>query len=183
MMRKRIAIPIPLLLLATACAPTPSWYGVPPQHKPIVDNAPAAAPIPNFGEFVTADEASAERYFIKDVKGLESTWRWTLVEPEFRFLLSPVKRTRRFQLKFGINDRTFKDTGPVTLEIYVNGNPVGKPTFKEFGDHTWETDVDPWKLLPGAENRVLVKVVNPWQTADPGVKLGVVFQSAGFLSK
>ncbi|MDZ4802212.1 MAG: hypothetical protein SGI92_28980 [Bryobacteraceae bacterium] len=180
-MRKYLAIP--LALCCAGCAPTPSWYGVPAQHKPFVDKVPQVVSIPEFGEFVRSEETDAERYFIKDVKGLEGTWRWTFAEPEFRFFIRPTGKSRKFHLELGINDRTFKDTGPVNLVITVNGKVLGRPTFTKFGDQTWEADVAPDMLLPDSENRVLIKVLNPWQAADPGVRLGFLLHAVGFLSQ
>jgi hypothetical protein len=171
------------MLLSTACTPTPSWYGVPAQHKPILDNVPQAAAIPAFGEYVYADEVSAERYFVKDVRGLEGSGRWTGPEPEFRFFLKQTNKARRFHIELGINDRTFQQTGPVTLAVSVNGNPIGGPTFSTFGDHSWDKLVPPAYLLAGVENRVAVQVLNPWQSSDPQVRLGFVLRSVGFLPK
>lgn len=182
-MRRAPAVICSLALVCTGCTPTPSWYGVPAQHKPIVADAPKPAPVTEFGEYVRADENDAERYFVKDVRGLEGTWRWTATEPEFRFSLKQTNKPRRFHLELGINDRTFKQTGPVTLAVFVNGNEIGRPTFAAFGDHSWDKLVEPSYLLSGVENRVKIQVLNPWQSSDPEVRLGFVLRSVGFLPK
>lgn len=174
-----------LLLSLAACVPTPDYYSIPPQHKPetiggLSSTAEPRAPAP-VGEMFDAADSDADKYIVKDIKGAEGGWRWTNAEPELRFQMPAGELKRKFRLELGINDRTFHDTGPVTIVILVNGNELDRITLRNFGDHTYEKAVPTTFLLPGAENRVLMRVLNPWQAPDPGVKLGFVLRSAGFL--
>jgi hypothetical protein len=179
----RLAPFLPLLLFVHGCAPTPSWYGVPAQHKPPSDTAVSVEAVPEIGEYVCAGENGAEQYIVKDIKGLEGGWRWTHAEPELRYRLKPENVARVFHLELGINDRTFKETGPLKLVFEVNGHEFARETFPTFGDHIWEKRVDSSLLAPGAENRVKIRVLNPWQAPDPGVKLGFILRCAGFLKQ
>jgi hypothetical protein len=172
----RVAL-LPLALLAS-CVPTPPYYSVPPQHR----SGPAEEVV-GFGEFILSANPAAEAYYIKDVKGLEgSAWRWTLVEPEFRFFLKTTK-DRVFKLDLGINDTTFRDTGPVRLQIVINGELLDEPVFSKPGDYQYEQPVPERMLKASAENRVLVKVLNPWAAPDPGVRLGFLLHGVGFVAK
>jgi hypothetical protein len=182
-MNRPVCCIAPVLMVMAACTPTPSWYGVPEQHTLVGGTAeavPAPAPSPQLGEYMCASDDGAEQYIVKDIRGLEAVWRWTNAEPELRFQLKPGRTARLFHLELGINDRTFRDTGPVKIVFEVNGHEVARHTFETFGDHTWEHRVGAELLAPGAENRVRIRVLNPWQAPDPGVKLGFVLRCAGF---
>ncbi|MBC8164447.1 MAG: hypothetical protein H7Y20_01100 [Bryobacteraceae bacterium] len=162
-----------------SCVPTPQSYTIPDQHKPVADGP---KPVYEFGEFVRANDSTAERYFVKGIRGLESSaYRWTLAEPEFRFTLKSAK-DRRFRIEFGISDRTLEDTGPLNIVFLVNGHELDRVKYTTFGDKVFEKRVPEEWLNATGENRVLVRVLNPWQAPDPGVKLGVLLLSAGFVS-
>ena len=168
---------IPLLGLA-ACTPTPPYYSVPPQHKPA-----GTEEVVSFGEFVQSAHPSAESHYIKDVRALEgSAWRWTLADPEFRFLVKS-DRNRTFRLDMAISDLTFRTTGPLRMIIRINGELFDEPVFEKPGDHRYEKPVPPRMLRVNAENRVLIQVLNPWDAPDPGVRLGFLLHGAGFVSK
>lgn len=170
-----------ITVLLSSCAPTPGYYGIPTQHKPIEASGPQPSASVAFGEFFKADDINSDEYLIKDVKPLEgAVWRWTLAEPEFRFFLKSAQ-ARRFHMEFGINDRTFVETGPLKMEILINGKPFDALTFPSSGSKTYDKPVPASFLLPDAENHVIVRILNPWQAPDPGVKLGIVLRLAGFL--
>jgi hypothetical protein len=141
-----------------------------------------AAPLA-IGEYVKADAPNAESYIVKDIRGLEAgAWRWAGKDPELRFMLAPAAPLpKRFRIELGINDKTFADTGPVKLILEVNGKEIGRATLDRFGDHVVEKAVPANLLHSGAENRAVIHVLNPWQAPDPGVRLGFVLKSAGFV--
>ncbi len=169
-----------LAVLTCGCAPTPSWYGVPAQHKPVGDPAaviPSLAPV---GEYMCAADPNADLYIVRDVKGLENNWRWTHANPELRFRLKPGAAARTLHVELGVNDRTFAETGPLKLIVEVNGRELTRTTLAQFGDHTIDQPVESTMLVPGAENLLRIRVLNPWQAPDPGVQLGFVLKCAGF---
>jgi hypothetical protein len=160
-----------------ACVPTPETYSIPPQHKPVA----GTEPIFSFGDYVRSTQADAESYYLKDIMGLEGgNFRWTHAEPELRFFLKSV-RNRRFHMQIGINDVTFRDTGPVNIVILVNGQELDRVTYDRFGDKTYDKTVPARLLKINAENRVVIRVLNPWNSSDPKIKLGFVLMEAGFL--
>jgi hypothetical protein len=164
------------LLGLHACVRAPESYPVPPQHQPV--GGPEE--ILTLGETFTSVQPDAEQYFIKDIRALENgAWRWTLVEPEMRFhLLSVTNRCLRMDI--GVHEVTLRQTGPLKLEIYVNGQLLDSPVYDTPGDRRYEKPVPASMLKERAENRVLVKVLNPWQAQDPGVQLGFLLFGAGF---
>ena len=175
-MKRTGAIAVAALILA-ACVPTPDSYAVPPQHKPVG----GPEPIVSFGEYVSSSQRDADSYFLKDIMSSEGAhFRWTHAEPELRFFLNST-RNRRFHMKLGVNDVTFRDTGPLNLVILINGQELDRVTYDSFGDKTYEKPVPPSMLTAKAENRVLIRVLNPWNSSDPNVKLGFLLVEAGFL--
>jgi hypothetical protein len=173
-----------ITIALSSCVPTPDYYSIPPQHNPAaIGAAPGPASDLNVsGEMFEAAASDAGKHIVKDVRGLEGAWRWTLAAPELRFELPAGELHRKFRMDLGINDRTFRDTGPVKVVIYINGREFDHVTFDHFGDQTWEKPVPVDYLKPGAENRVEMRILNPWQAAD-GLKLGFVLRSAGFISQ
>lgn len=167
--------PFICLICLTGCVNTPDSYEIPEQHPTIYQ--PRAV-----GDSVRAEDPRAEAYFLKDVKGLEGPdWRWTGAEPEFRFDSSDPGE-KRFQIEFTVHERTFKDTGPVSIEFYVNGNLLSRETYAADGRKVFQKTV-PREWLRPSENRVVMKILNPWEAPDPGVLLGVLFHSAGLVNQ
>lgn len=164
-------------LVLCGCVPTPPWYSVPPQHAPA-----GTEEIVSIGEFVLATDPGADSHYLRDVRALEGKWRWTLAEPEFRFLLKSV-RNRVFRMDLAINDVTFRDTGPVRMMIRINGQLLDQPVFDNPGDYQYEKAVPPGTLKENAENHVSVRVLNPWKASEPGVQLGFLLLGIGFLSR
>lgn len=163
-----------LWLLSVACAPTPDYYKVPPQHR----SAEIAA-IAGYKEFVRVDELDADAHFVKDVQGLEGGFRWTHAEPVFRFSVHSVEK-RRLRLEFSVHDVTFRETGPVAVVVSVNGNELARVRYGEPGRKTFEKAVPSGWLKTGSENVVSMRVLNPYQAGD-GVQLGVILYAAGFV--
>lgn len=180
----RTTVLVAMTVALTSCVPTPDYYSIPPQQNPAaIGAAPGAVPdLTVSGEMFHAAASDAEKHIVKDIRGLEGAWRWTLAAPELRFDLPPGELHRKFRMEIGINDRTFRDTGPVMVVISINGREFDHVTFDHFGDHTWEKPVPVDYLKPGAENRVEMRIINPWHASD-GVKLGFVVRSAGFVSQ
>jgi hypothetical protein len=163
------------LAVLVGCTPEPGSYPIPPQHQ-----APSGRDAGNYTEFVAAADPWADKYIIKDITGLEGTWRWTGPRPEIRLVLGNAGG-RSLQFDFTIADATFKDTGPLTISFLVNGKVLQTITFDKPGEKTFIRRVpDAW-LVPGGENRVGLEVKNPWRAPDDGVLLGVLFRGAGFI--
>jgi hypothetical protein len=165
---------IGLSLLLAACVPTPDSYPVPPQHDP-VGGAERLAD----GSYVQATDPDAESYFIKDVRPLEGTFRWTLVEPQFRFFLKYTKDLK-FKLEFGVHPVTLQDVGPLRMTIWINDHPFAEIRETVPGQKTFEKPVPAIWLSPNADAMVRIRIHNPWPTRDKAY-LGFVLIAAGFV--
>ena len=171
----RAAVAAVVALSLTGCVPTPETYPLPPQHKPVTVD-----PTAGLSSFINASDANADLHIIKDVRGLESAaFRWTFAEPEFRFVVSSADN-KKLRLDFGVNDVTFRDTGPLRLTYLINGHELATETYDSFGDRTFIKPVPAAWLRTREENRVVIRVGNPWQ-APNGEKLGFLVHAIGFV--
>jgi hypothetical protein len=117
---------------------------------------------------------------IKDVVVDEQgPWRWTGREPELRFVLSSVTN-RTLIVEFVINDRTFRDTGPVTISFYVNEHLAGQERYTSDGDKVFEKAIPPSWLKGRPETRVRIYVHDAWPSPG-GPELGILLKRIGFV--
>jgi hypothetical protein len=159
-------------LVSVACVRTPDSYPLPQQHNPFRSGG-----VPS-SEFITMDHPDLRKAVVKDVVVDEQgPWRWTGQDPELRFFLSST-RDRTLIVEFVINDRTFRDTGPVTVSFYVNDHLAGEETFKSDGDKSFEKAIASEWLEGKPETRVRLHVHNVWPI--PGANLGILLKRIGF---
>ena len=111
--------------LLTSCVQAPDSYPVPEQHLPFrSNNTEFMAPeIPSHRNFSYATschpmaDAGAGR-------------------PRSRNYGSVLQsnQNRKLLFEFVINERTFRDTGPVTISFFVNKRLIGRETYESPGD-------------------------------------------------
>jgi hypothetical protein len=160
------------LVVSGACVRTPDSYPLPQQHNPFLAGGVPAS------EFLTMDHPDLRKAVVKDVLVDEQgPWRWTGPDPELRFSLSSL-RDRTLVVEFVINDRTFRDTGPVTVSFYVNDHLAGQERYTSDGDKSFEKAIPTEWLQGRQETRVHLHVHNVWPTA--GGSLGVLLKRMGF---
>jgi hypothetical protein len=149
----------------------------PPEH---IHSRPGESATGFLDAFFKVQDVDAVMFLVRDVQGLEGAdMRWTYAEPEFRFFLRSAGKLK-YVSTFTVHSATFKDTGPLNIVFLVNGRELARQRYDAPGPQRFEKPVpDDW-LKRGAENRVIMKIVNPWKAPD-GVLLGVVLHSAGFV--
>src|SRR3954449_10839305 len=107
--RCSLAVLSATVCLIAACAKAPDSYPIPAQHLPYDPDSLSQ------GDFVGAADVYAAKFFVRDIVPSDTgEWRWTRAEPELRFFLKSTVN-RKLVFEFVINERTFKDTGPVTI--------------------------------------------------------------------
>ncbi len=162
-------------LLLIGCTATPDSYPIPPQQPPVT------APEPyDLRSFFSMGDRRANAFLIDDVRGLEANrWRWTGQSPHFRF---PVFEATGMDamIAFTIADATFRHTGPLRLEVSVNGHLVGRHIYPTSGDQTFRQPVPGEWLRVDAENDLQVHIENPW-TDQSGITFGILVREAGFI--
>jgi hypothetical protein len=138
-----------LLCLAAGCSRAPLWYAPPVQEKPLT----GIEPLRRLGDFMSMRDPNAADYI------LSQNSRRT----EFRFLIGPADH-----LHVAVD---FSIPGPMTVEVFVNGDLAGKYSGTKPGTFRINEPVSRQLLVPDAENRVVV-------TSDSD---GILISRVGFI--
>ena len=170
----RLYILLPLCLLS-GCSNIPDSYAPPIQRKPLTGVEPS--PI---GTFVNLGEPNADAYIVRDITGYaESSWRWTRKRPELRFFLDSTDHLK-FKADFSLADVTFKETGPVTISIFINGHRLDSLKYGSAGRKEFEKPVPAAFLVPKSVNLAALEIDKVWVSKTDGAVLGFILTSAGF---
>jgi hypothetical protein len=168
-------VPCLSFIILTACNSGPESYPPPPQRSL------ASTRASTLGHYITMGDPSAESYFVRDISpGLEAgSWRWTFRRPELRFYLDTADHVK-FQMDFSLPQATMKDTGPVTLSVFINGRLLGKFRYATEGIKHLERKVPPGYLKAKAVNYVAIEPDKVWISKEDGAALGFILSGAGF---
>lgn len=167
----RYCLLIPAILL---CACGPSLVPLPPQ-QPL---AQAEDP-PDYRFLVRMVVPSADKRIVKDIGGNAALFRWTAGEPSIKVKL-PDSGPWVAQIEFAIAEATWKETGPVTVSIAMNGRELGSSRYERFGEQTIKVPVPPDVLPDGGEATLSARIEPVWVAPSDGAKLGVLLKSMGF---
>ena len=175
MSASRLSILFPLFLLS-GCVNIPDSYAPPVQRKPLGGTEPN--PI---GHFVNMGDLNATAYIVKDVAdGAEAgSWRWARKRPELRFFLETIENLR-FTADLSIADTLLKETGPVTISIFINGNLLDTVKYAEAGEKHFEKPVPAKFLRAKSMNFVAMEIDKVWVSKTDGAVLGFILTRAGF---
>jgi hypothetical protein len=163
--------------MQVACISQPDTYAPPTQRRPlnVEDPSPLKA-------FVNMNDTDAKLHFVKDISdSLEGgVWRWARRKPTL-MLTVPNTAGWKFAADITISDLTFKDTGPVTITVVVNGHELTKQRYDKPGPQHIEQPVPPEWLRAKAENLVSIEADKVWIAPEDKVVLGFVLTRAGFV--
>jgi hypothetical protein len=164
-----------LLLLAALAGCGPALVPLPEQQPAVQAEDP-----PDHRFFVRMVVPSADRRIVKEIGGTAALFRWTGAEPAVRVQL-PDPGPWVAQVEFAVTEPTFKETGPVTVEVLVNGRALGRTRYEAFGEKTISLPM-PEDLLPRGGEAVLALRIDPvWVAPSDGARLGVLLKAMGFL--
>jgi len=122
-------------------------------------------------------DADADAYIVQGFRAKsEGAWRWAHDHPVLRFTL-PDAGPLKFSAFFTLPEATFRQTGPITLTISINGRHFDDVRCDHAGDYPFLQPVPDQMLHKPGVN--LVAMV-PDKTATPE-KLGFVLVRAGFV--
>ena len=165
-----------VVVFASGCGRLPETFAHPPPQKAALFAAPAGSP----GYFFSMADADADLYFVQGVAAHgPGTWRWTYEHPVLRFLLPESKRLQ-FTMDFTLPESTFRDTGPVTLSISINGNPLDQVRCENAGQQTYTHTVPAELLRANAINLVAIDARPIWISHSDNERLGFILSRAGF---
>jgi hypothetical protein len=163
------------IALCAACGRLPETFAPPPQRAPFF-TVPADGP----GYFLSMDDPNAGAYLVQGVADRgPGTWRWAFDHPVLRFFVPGALRLQ-FTMEFTIPESTFRDTGPVTLSISMNGRPFDRPRCERAGQQSYTHAVPSELLRANAINLVAIDPHPVWVSRADGGHLGFILSRAGF---
>ncbi len=105
-------------------------------------------------------------------------YRWSGEHPRFKMWLDDAAG-REFLLKFALIRENFRETGPVTVSITVNGRLLAAPVFTAAEEYEYRR-ATPAEWLAGPGPAVVGLDISPVYIAKAdGVKLGVYLECIG----
>jgi hypothetical protein len=165
-----------LMAIAAGCSEYPPTFAPPLQRLPVVDDDSLG-----YRHFHEMNDRRVETYFVQDIYTLEgNSWRWTGPKPTLRYRLREIQNLR-FVMDLTVPEVTFRETGPVTVAVRVNGHLLDTVRYTAAGDYQFVKPVDEAWLTADEETIVEASVEPTWLGADGGTRLGFVLQRAGFL--
>jgi len=161
--------------LVCGCGNLPEPYA-PPAQRPFFEAPPETARILNMAD------ADAERYFVQDIAAelQGNTWRWTGKRPTIRLHLNSSQKLV-YSIDFAIADSTFRQTGPVTLSLFVNNRLLDRLRYTSAGRRLLEKPIPPQWLRQDEDATLAAEIDKVWTPPQPGgAPLGFILVSLGF---
>jgi hypothetical protein len=126
------------------------------------------------------DDALAGDYIVRDISAERGVFRWAFLHPELRFRV-PDSRELKFAAEIAIPQATFKDTGPVTIRILIDGHPLATLRCPRAEKYRTEKPVPPDWVEPGKTVHVTFETEPRWVSPLDGAQLSFLLYSAGFI--
>lgn len=164
-----------LTLLPAACGPRPGSFAPPPQRPAVTHWEPG-----NFASFVTMDDELAVEYIVRDFSPDRGAFRWAFLHPELRFRILDDRKLK-FAAEIAIPEVTFKDTGPVSIKILIDGNPLATLRCPRADKYRVEKAVPPGWLAPGKVVHVTFETEPRWVSPLDRAELSFLLYNAGFI--
>lgn len=174
-MHRPLTLTLVTLLLGAACGCRPGSFA-PPQQR-----LAAAGPEPgSFVSYVIMDDALADDYIVRDIAAERGAFRWAFLHPELRFRVTD-NRALKFAAEIAIPEATFKDTGPVSIGILIEGKPLTTLRCPRADKYRIETPVPADWVAPGKAVHVTFETEPQWVSPLDGAHLSFLLYSAGFI--
>jgi hypothetical protein len=172
---RRFLFPALCLWLCAGCSSLPESFAPPPQRPPL--EVPPGLPV---GYFVYMGDPESDRYIVQGFASMsEGAWRWAYEHPVLRFW-GPDMEPVHFFMDFAIPERTFRETGPVTLTVSLNGQVFDHLRCAQAGQQSYSHEAPAALLLKNAMNLVSIQPDKFWVSREDGTKLGFILVRAGF---
>lgn len=110
----------------------------------------------------------------------EGQWRWAYDRPVLRFWVPDLPRLN-FEMEFALPERTFNETGPVTLTYSLNGHLFDRVRYDQPGQHRYSREAPGELLRRGAMNTVAIEPDKFWVSKEDGTRLSFILVRAGFV--
>ncbi len=172
---RRFALSLVFLPLVS-CVTMPETYAPPIQREPIESARPYRAQ-----RVIAMGDPDAEAFVVKDIAkgGAEGgVWRWTQKRPTVRVVLRSTDN-QKLVADYTIPDVTFAQTGPVTLDFYVNDQKLDSVEVKKAGQQHFEKPVPAEWLKAGADNLVAIEINKMYVSPQDQSTLGFILARLG----
>ena len=159
------------------CVRYPEPYRPPVQRRPL-----EIGPSARLKSFVSMSAPDAAEHLVRDVLPdlKDGTWRWVMQRPTFQFHV-PTTKGLKLRVDLTVPDVTFKDTGPVKINVFVGEHELDTLEFKEFGQRLWEKDVPEEWLTAYDPVIVRLEIDKLWTAKEDGVQRGFIITKLGFV--
>jgi hypothetical protein len=165
-----------LLVVAAALAGCSSgWVPLPRQEPPV--DAPEP---PDHRFFLHMASPGATRYVVQDIHNAPGLFRWTGPTPTVRLAL-PDPGPWLARIEFALPEPTFRQTGPVTVRLQVNGRLLVERRYEKPGEYSLEQQTPPQMLAGGGEAALQAEISPVYRAERDGAQLGCLLKAIGFL--
>ena len=127
------------------------------------------------------DDAVADDYIVRDISSERGEFRWAFLHPELRFLVRDSQKLK-FTAEIAIPQATFKDTGPVTISVLIDGNRLTTLRCPRAEKYRIEEPVPAGWVTPGKAVHVTFEAEPRWVSPLDGAQLSFLLYNAGFIS-
>ncbi len=165
-----------LLLVLLLCGCVRSWEPLPTQHAAPTAKDPEARPC-----FAATAEPRAKGLFRGVLFGSE-TQSWTLDDVEFTCTL-PEGGAWDAVLQFEVASATIDKTGPVTLEMTLEGARLEGLRCTRAGRYEWRAAVPAELAQAGRALTLQTKIGPPFVAEGDSARLGVLLSAGGYLRR
>jgi len=131
---------------------------------------------------MTFGEKQAPEHIVSDVVAGSGTevWRWTNQKPTLKFVVMEANRWT-FQIAFALPEATWKQTGPVTLRVYVSDQLIATAANLPSGRHELRWPVPAGLLKANVETIVRMELDKVFIAEADQARLGMILENAGFV--
>ena len=162
-------------LALTGCISQPQLYAPPIQREPMLNGQAPKAP----KDMLKMSDKETDAFIVQDIaKGTPDASRWTGQRPTVRLFVVETSG-RKFVADYGIVEATFKDTGPLKINFFVNGQLLATVAENKSGIKRFEKPVPPEMLKTNVDNLLAIEVDKVWIAPEDHAKLGFLLSAIG----
>lgn len=163
-------------MLFASCSRQPAYYS--PQGTRAAAQALAQGELIHF---TAMNAPGAENHIVSGILSAgDQSWRWCMKRAELQFRV-PAARALRFRAELAISEMTFAQTGPVRIEVAIDGRRFDTIAFDKPDNRTVELAVPDGALPADRPVRVALTADKEWTAPDSGERRAFILTSAGFV--
>jgi hypothetical protein len=172
----RIVLLFAAFIMLASCRRLPEFY------TPAAARASAHVAAPGeLSHFAAMDSPDAANHIVSGIlNNTEGSWRWCMKRAELQFSVPAVNRLR-LKADITVAELTFPQTGPVKIEVAIDGRVLDTIRYDKPEGRTFEVEVPDGLLTAGKPVHVVLTADKEWIAPDTGEHRGFILTSAGFV--